>query len=415
MKTHRHSTACFLASLFCLGLPPVALRGAETGANPAASADITHTLFLGSDIAIEWQGQFRPLVGVKGSAFVVNVDGKPTVIPAAESKVRIKVADQLRMSESVASVANVKTERTYSPGNDPGRRLVESTSMAMSGNEAQTLARRESRYAQTAGANPAPTNGSPGGAAAAQAEAEAARERASIAQSNYFQSAGAGSNFSDVGARSAIAGRESAEQRFDAIRVTFGIASDKPLAAPYLVVLANLRDDGKKSGPLRQLVYAQNLPPLDANQRTVEVYRGGLPPGYELEDCRIHLYDGGREVATSVSRKQVPLGRNDAFQFAVADYVSRHKNETLPPAPAREFWTDDLASRMAVNRAESTVHVKIGKSGQPEGAFEDRACTRRIADDVLARTISELRFYPALAKGVAVGGVAIMHVGQPAG
>ena len=87
--------------------------------------------------------------------------------------------------------------------------------------------------------------------------------------------------------------------------------------------------------PAQKWVYLKALDPVKAGVPSeVKVFKGGFPPGYTFDNCEVHVYNSGEELATSLSRKRVPLTDDDVTDFQVVEYVGANKGRTLPAAPA---------------------------------------------------------------------------------
>jgi hypothetical protein len=177
-----------------------------------------------------------------------------------------------------------------------------------------------------------------------------------------------------------------------------------------MIVTVRYREKADRPDKARIWVYAEKLPPIDAKPEKIRLFRGGFPPGYELEDYRMHLYENGSEIATSASRKQVALTADEAFQVTVVDYPGKNRDQTLGPVPARTFWPADLRARVPAAKQGQTVYLKVGKDGKPLGTFVDKSCTHALADAEIDVVMAELRFYPALASGKPIEGVATVRL-----
>ena len=137
--------------------------------------------------------------------------------------------------------------------------------------------------------------------------------------------------------------------------------------------------------------------------------QGGFPLGFVMDDFKVHLFDRGQELATNVADKRVPLTRDEAFLYLKIDYVSSHKEATLPPTAAMGKLPADLRSRLTSAQFAHTFFVKVSKDGLPGEVFLDEACAQKADDSYLLSVIRDIRFNPALDKGRAVDGVARLN------
>jgi hypothetical protein len=226
-------------------------------------------------------------------------------------------------------------------------------------------------------------------------------ERASLESAGFGQHNSLNSVADAVGAEQI----ELARGLFDAVSVRFDVSAARPLQKPYVLLLLRYHEKGQEAGAPKSLVYAQALPKVDGNPRQVHLSRAGLPPGYTLDDVTVHLYDGGAEIATNLARKRLGLSADEAFQFAIVEYIEAHRGATLAPVLATKGLPATVRARFA-SAGAAQAYVKVGRNGQPLGAFADAECRTKLGDAELESALLTLRFNPALKEGRAVEGVA---------
>ncbi len=391
----------------------LALSNSSAFAESAPAPAKTHTLFMGTDFSVEWNGALRPVQSVQGSSFVVLVDGQPVVVPASRTDLRIKMDDTLKLTSRFATVTDFKADRAYTPANDPRERYHGKIDYALGAGDVSDLAARDMRNAQAsaglarAAANAAPLD------SAAQSSVGGLDAAALGAESNYSQSLNQGQSANaDVSSHIIAMEAELAKKLFDAFELTFNVSSEKPLEQPYMVVVTHYRETPGATKSSRLWVYAEALPRIDAKPQRIRLFRGGFPPGYELQDVRIQLYDHGSELATTVARKQVPLSRDEAFEYAVLDYIGENKDKTAGPAPAKVFWPEDLASRLPAEKQGQVLYVKVNKDGLAVSFVTDESGAKPRHEPELDALLPDLRFNPALAKGKPVEGIAALKIGK---
>mgnify|MGYP000937752490 CR=1 FL=1 len=368
---------------------------AQPGRQTAESPTKAHTLFMGVDLAIEHKNMFRRVREVSGSSWVVNVEGRPEFIPANKQALKIKVEQSLKLSEARATLGDLKTERTYAPGRDPGMEAMRTQlHLGAFTTERQMVAERElSRELNRASwattledEDLVPRVGPPPDPVRALDDLETA---ADLAQSQMTTS-----QFNQ-----AIADEQSKKELFDAILVEFDISAPKPLANPYMIVVAQFREKGAPASTARNWIYAQMLDYVDETPRRVSMRRGGLPPGYELDKVNVHVYDQGREVATNVSPKRVELTREEAFQYIVIEHIGNNKGQTLPAMPVMATLTPEVRTRLREGEGQQVYYVNVSKDGLVTDAFEDEGYSKRIADPFFAEVVRRVWFKPALKSG----------------
>lgn len=359
---------------------------------PASGAK-THTLFMGVDVAVEHEKMFRRVREVSGSSWVVNVGGRPEFIPANKHALNLKIEQSLKLTEVTAKLDNLKSERTYTPGNDPRMEAMRAQlHLQAFATERQMVAERELQRAVDSDAwskfrDPrVPPVG--GGKSPEEAIAELA------GAADFAQSQMTTQQFNQ-----AIADEQLRKELFDAILVEFDISAPKPLANPYMIVVAQFREKGAPASTARNWIYAQMLDYVDETPRRVSVRRGGLPPGYELDKVNVHIYEQGREVATNMSPKRVELTREEAFQYIVIEHIGNNKGQTLPATPVMATLTPEVRTRLRDGQGQQVYYVLVSKEGLVTEAFEDEGYSKRIADPFFAEVVRRIWFKPALEKG----------------
>ncbi|HTX66639.1 MAG TPA: hypothetical protein VMD31_12775 [Opitutaceae bacterium] len=387
-----------------LGFLPAALPGADAAAAPASPPPKPYTLYLGADLSIERDAKTCPVRGVERNAFVIEVDGKR--VPVRNADLQMRIDSALKLTTAYATLGGIRAERVYTPANNPLRREEQAMDLANYNSSVVDEAADELRYAQMMaaagkmGASDAAGNSITLPLLDSDSEAQFAALQSSL-QAQH----------SELSSAANMAARTRADT-CDALYLSFDLSSRQPLEDPYVVAIVRFRENPDNPKSTRVLVYAQALPAINDKPQTVRFFRGGFPPGYQLVDYQIHLYDHGTEIATSAAAKQLAMTTEEAFQFASADYAARNRNQTLPPAPAKAFWPGDLPARLSVKKLDRTLYVKVDKDGRVAGFFDDAACIRPVNDAELEAVRPELHFFPALAKGKSIESVVAFNLGQ---
>lgn len=371
---------------------------------PAAGTEPkTHTLYMGADISVEYNNVMHRVQSVVDGAMVINVSGKEVRITSDWSKVNLKVDRTLKLTGRSASVINLKGERAYSPGNDPWE------------NYQKGLVKAEVFHGESAAAS------------RMAADARYAVEFEHVSQDPMGAGAAAHSaNLSKAVSRqnavnsSVMAGAESLErmgleiegqESFDAMRITFEVSSEQPLTNAYVVVLGQFHDKTDKPGTVANWFYAQPLSTINQDGRKITLLKTGFPPGFEALPFQVHLYNQGKEIATSVAPKRVSLTKEEAFTYANIEYLSANKKTSGPAKPCLGKLSPEAKSQITPEQYGQPYYVKVTKEGLPIAGYLDTNCSRK-ADDVINALIAQVRFYPALEKGKAVEGVAELKFPQ---
>jgi hypothetical protein len=366
-------------------------------------------IFMGTDISVEKSGKLYRIQAVAGNSFVISVDGKADLVPMHGKPHTLKVQQDLKLTGVTASVSGLTGERAYTPGNDPRmKRQVQGMRVEAALGDGASLAEGQFITAQNKGYVAFNANSGVRGtdtsianqeASSAAASAKAVEAQAMIdAQISSQVSSGANANLQ--------AQNDLALQLFDAIEVNFDVSSPNPLTDPYVVLIVHYHEKEAKPGTTRNLIYARAIEKIGAKPQRVHILQGGMPPGYVLEGYQIHLYNLGGEVATDASSKCVPLTRDEAFAYLVAEYLGTHKAATLPAAAVLGKLAPETKSRLTSQQISSPYFVKVSRDGLPLEVYIDQECTRPADATMVALVKSDVRFFPALDKGKRTEGVA---------
>ncbi|HUG09421.1 MAG TPA: hypothetical protein VMM36_00320 [Opitutaceae bacterium] len=400
-------------SLFCLATI-FAAEPAPAGTLPEIPK--THVLFMGADISLERDKEFHPVEKVTGASITIRRDGTLVRVPM-EKDTNLQIHESLKLARASIAVDNLKSERAYAPGSDPFEQLHKSVTLAAGESAVADIARGD---VLTASIN---TPGAANALAGASAPQDVALARASLGNATAAQQSAETAMFQaierpidpvyDVGTQASRAGADAAEQLFDAIRLSFEITSDRELKDPYYVVIAQILPRGSKPGHARKWAYMKSLAPMNAGEsRKVTVYQGGLPPGYLLESCEAHLYEGRDEFATNLSRRRIELTEDEALEFRIIEYVGANKGRTLPAAPAIANLATDVRASLAKTQFDETFYVRVARDGRVTAAFSDAAGKKPLKDDALETALKTLRFKPALEAGKPVESIAPIRLGE---
>jgi hypothetical protein len=372
----------------------------------------THTLFMGADLSLEQSKEIYRVQGVDGGSFLIMVKGKEVRVPMDRGMSKLKIDSSLKLTESLAIVANLKGERSYTRANDPTVRFLDGMNQAeqlKAGNEAahnqadagfkafdDSTAENVYVASKDPFSHPTPISQKTKYLAVTQAKQDL---------TNFTQNVG--KKFED-----AEGNPLTFEGDFDAIDVAFEVSSERPLNSPYVVIVAQYRVTAGRPGQIGNWIYSRSLDAIGREVRKIHIEQGGLPQGFELVDLQLHLYNHGEEIATTVAPKRVMLSRDEAFQYVMVEYVSSHKGATLPATPAMGKLPGDLSTRLANGQLKPTYYVKVSKDGKASDLYADESCTEKVDDPYLDTVIRNLRFKPALDRGKPVDGVAVLKLGQ---
>lgn len=382
-------------------------------ASAPAEAPKIHVLFMGADLAMEKNRAFHPVEDVTTNDVVIRPDGKEVRLPLAHST-GIRVTDALKLASRSVTLENFVAESAFAAGSDPFDQLASSAGMAAGESAVRDLAQMQVFHASTAvvaaHGKAEALRGTPF-ESSAQAELQSAIGGLQNAEAAALSSVNAPmSSLSDVSSRSVGA---TASENHDALRVTFRITADRDIAQPYCAVIADIREPGSKTRELRKWTGVKPLAPLRAGEPVrVAVYQGGFPPGFSLENCTVHLYEGSEEIATNLSRKRVPLTDEEAHDYRVIEYLSANRGRTAPASLRDPVLTAAAQATLSPQQTRTTWHVRVDKGGRVTGVFLDSAGKQPTTDAGLVAVLKTLRYHPALAAGKPVESIAPLRFGQ---
>lgn len=377
-----------------------------------------YTLFMGADVSVGTRSGVYPVWDVSGSSWVVKVHGEQVAVSTKDGPVDLKLTPGLKLTEISATIADLKDEPSFTPGNDPYTKFTKATSEAannaaqsqFASNQANAMSAEASAVAQqVAATNPSggpPTPGGYLGNTNSAASAQQTVNDAAQAVNAAAQVAGATPGLV------VAAGANPDTESFDALDVSFKISSARTLEHPYIVVVGRYHENGAPQGSVRNWIYAKAIDRIDSKTRVVSFLAGGLTPRFQLKTFEVHLYNDGGEVATNLSSNRVALTRDEAFEYVKMEYVGTHKGATLPAAPAMGHLPSDLPARLAQGQLSQALYVRVSKDGIGGEAFLDEQCSHKVEDPYVESVVRDIRFNPALQNGQPVDGIAVLRLGQ---
>jgi hypothetical protein len=184
---------------------------------------------------------------------------------------------------------------------------------------------------------------------------------------------------------------------FDLLEVTFEASSAELVTDAYAVLLTVMRVPAAPHEPVMSLAF-RALPPIGPKPRRIELTHDGLPPGFELDRCEVHLYRDGRELATNLSERRVELTREEAFQYLLLRYTMDHAGRNLPPRPVVELLPQNFAARLPMSQRARAAEVHVRADGRVDKVTLDPVGAGP-ADAYFEATLRDAYFYPALLEG----------------
>jgi len=424
MKTSQRTCSSAKSSLGRSFLPALALvagavplsAGAQAGKavfidKGTVESAKTHTLFMGADISVGQEKELFAVKDVVGSAWVIQRGGQQKVVSTKGGPLNIRITPALKLTETSATIADLRSVRGYTEANDP--EVLRTRSLAQTAVQNadfhaalnQAIAIQNGTIAAAQISAKYPSAGGPGAPGPGQTAPNISKALQSAQQGVNSAAGGVGSDYS-------MGGREARSQGYDGVEVEFEISSARPLRSPYVVTMTRFHPAGTKEGTVQNLVYAKSIDPIDSRPVKVHFVEGGLPFNFDLIDFQLHVYNQGVEVATNVSSKRVELTRDEAFEYVKMEYLGAHKGETLPAMAVMGNLPADLSAHLANGSYADTFYVRVSKDGLALEPYSDTACTKRIGDPYLMSVVRTIRFKPALELGKPVEGTAAVNLNQ---
>jgi hypothetical protein len=300
----------------------------------------------------------------------------------------------------------------YTYENDPIRKMQESASnqMVLAHTGELAMGQMTQAWDTQARAQRAVDNGSRE-PVKAQAELDAAN--AAVRQTQQQIGDLAALSAGDVGSANAgILRMKGAEGNFDAMEVSFTATSPVELDHPYMVILCKFHNPRNKPGEDSLMIHAQALEPINATPRYVRVLKGGMPIGFSVVECAVHIYNHGAEVATNLSSKRVEMSRSETQQYVVMEFLGAQKGRPASPAAVHGTLPQTQRERLAPDQLNRVLFAKVSKDGTLLGVFADEDCGLKIEDPATLAALNEVFFTPAVQQGKPVDGVARLRLGE---
>ena len=401
---------CRRAALVPVRLLPVlaALVISPVFAAESGSAEPkTHTLFMGADLSVEQNHKMYRVQAIAGSSFVITVDGREVKVPVNQPGLALKLDSALKLTETSATLVQLKAERAFTLANDPTVRFQKglAASQQMYADSQYTVHAAEVALAQAQGISTDPSGAHP---VASRGQLESQKATAVATTQAAFNQASAAPGNGPLAAGATVGLAEA----FDAMDIRFEVSAERTLENPYIVIVARYRPAGARPDQVANWIYAKALPPITRESQKVHLLQGGFPPGFELLDSQVRLYHRGEEIATDVAPKRVLLTRDEAFQYMLIEHLNRHRGATVPATPAMGRLPADWGTRVASGQFKQVYYIAVNKDGRPTGIFADKSCSQKVADPYLESALRNFRFNPALEKGKPVEGVAAVNFAE---
>ncbi len=373
-----------------------------------------HVLFMGANLSIQRDGKIYRVEDVTGSELTIRVDQQEVRVPTRRGPVNLQVNAGLKLAAVSVQLDQLHSGPAYTYENDPIRKLQETATNQMVVDSAVDQAETARAHADDnqQGAQWAYDHSThdeeriKNGAMLEQDRQEADRSQR---QSASVASVASG-DLANTGA--GVRRMQEAEGNYDAMEVSFKISSPVPLEHPYMVILFKFHAPTEKPGVDGLVIHAEALDAIDDTPRYVRVLKGGLPVGFKMVDCTVHIYNRGTEVATNVSAKRVEMTHDETQLYLVMEHIGAHKGGTLPAAAVSGSLPRAQRQGLSPEELKRRLYVKVSKDGLLLGAYTDENCSVPLDDARAATALGVVFFTPALEQGKPVEGVARVRLGD---
>ncbi|HUG10181.1 MAG TPA: hypothetical protein VMM36_04165 [Opitutaceae bacterium] len=352
-----------------------------------------HVLFVGTDLAIKQDGEYYHVVGASKDSLRIGKNKKLEDVRVSQGA-DIRINRGVKLSNLSATIANVKTE---SVDRMSARAHLEAmkSSMLLADEASMTQDRLHGQMTLANAGGADPDSGIGGAITAAAAEAN------KIAATNAYTSALPGleslRSTSNTHLMQNLGRSDSTE-----VELTFDLSTPEPIENAYIVIVANY---GTADAPERnvQQISVRNFDQIDSQPRKVKMSHAASVNGLPFGRFDIGLYANGVEVATNLSAKRMPLTREEAYQFFLIEYLSKHKGETRSPAPILMTSRSEFRRELGQVEMDELIYAKVDKSGSTLSLSSDKAGSKKLPAP-LEVALQDVRFMPALENGTPVEG-----------
>jgi hypothetical protein len=353
-----------------------------------------HVLFVGTDLAINQDGEYHSVVGASKDSLQIARNEKLEAVRVSQGT-DVRINRGVKLSNLSATIGNVKTE---SVDRASARAHLEAlkSSMLLADEASMTADRLHGgvMVASAAGADPdAPV----AGAAITAAAIEANKAAATAA----YTSALPGTDSLEATANTHLM-QNLGQSNSTAVELTFDISSPTPIENAYIVVVANY-GSADRPGKNAQQISVKNFDQVATSPQIVKMSHATSLNGLPFEKFDIGLYANGVEVATNLSAKRVPLTKDEAYQFFLIEYLTKHKGETRSPAPVLMTSRSEFRRELGQAELEEVIYAMVDKSGSTLSLSPDKAGSKKLPAP-LEVALQDVRFMPALENGKPVDG-----------
>ncbi len=386
-----------LRALIALGLASSGLFAAaknedahaSPGTPPSGTAPpaTEYVVFVGLDPTVRHEAEACPIVDAGPESVAVVAHGRRVSLPTRNLGI-VDTKPEPKISAGQVELADVRTRPGYTGSNPAADRDRQQLLLSILADERQTQAINEWKEADSNVrlAEAAVRSGLSGPEVV---DAAMAQQTAATAGLDNTIADGMRHTTSDVGTHLS-------PDQYNALHYSARISAPREIENAYGMLRLVVTDPANPRVHVCTIRFLP-LPRLGPEPHDVRVAVGGLPAGFAVEDCRLHVFVAGRELATSNSPNRLTVSPDEAHQFLVLRYLANQKKSTIPPAIIPELLPPDLAAHVGGQERSLAIDFAIDRDGKvtgltlPPGAGD-------LSRELLTM-LRSLRFYPALVNG----------------
>lgn len=184
------------------------------------------------------------------------------------------------------------------------------------------------------------------------------------------------------------------DEGFDAVQLLFEISSATPIADAYVVAIMRITHEGNT----HDTSFYRHVGRVDESPRKVRFLQAGLPPGYEIEDARVHLYWQGEEIPTNMSEKNYALTPAEAKMYLQTNHLGEHRFDSVPASPAWSVVPPALLAAKGPAAYDLPVMVELDAEGQLVAIQSGDV----MVPENVRSVVEQMTFLPAVEKGKGV-------------
>ena len=171
------------------------------------------------------------------------------------------------------------------------------------------------------------------------------------------------------------------DARYDVMELKFAISSREPIADAYVVIMGSIKLPDEETDGV--VTFHHNVGRVGPEPRKITVRKTGFPPGFDINEVKLHVYAHGKELGTNLSEKNIAMTRQQAREFLLLSHLSEHALETVAPEPVWELMPSALLAAEDREAFNYSVVVNIDADGSVISIHQNENDARAFLDAVV--------------------------------